>query len=56
VAPQEIYTEGDGSFEFERTVSRLIEMQSEAYLAARPLSAGTPAANTPSSNGDALTT
>jgi cell division protein ZapE len=28
----EIYTEGDGSFEFERTVSRLIEMQSERYL------------------------
>jgi cell division protein ZapE len=26
-----IYTEGDGSFEFERTVSRLIEMQSERY-------------------------
>ncbi|SJM92534.1 cell division protein ZapE [Crenothrix polyspora] len=28
----EIYTEGDGSFEFERTVSRLIEMQSARYL------------------------
>ncbi len=27
----ELYTEGDGSFEFERTVSRLIEMQSECY-------------------------
>ncbi|NOT12238.1 MAG: cell division protein ZapE [Methylococcaceae bacterium] len=27
-----LYTEGDGSFEFGRTVSRLIEMQSEAYL------------------------
>jgi cell division protein ZapE len=28
----ELYTEGDGAFEFERTVSRLIEMQSESYL------------------------
>jgi cell division protein ZapE len=28
----EIYTTGDGSFEFKRTVSRLIEMQSDAYL------------------------
>ncbi len=33
VSPQEIYPHGDGSFEFERTVSRLIEMQSESYLA-----------------------
>ena len=33
--PQELYTEGDGSFEFQRTVSRLIEMQSDAYIAAR---------------------
>jgi cell division protein ZapE len=32
--PAELYTAGDGSFEFERTASRLIEMQSEAYLAA----------------------
>jgi cell division protein ZapE len=32
-APQEIYTEGDGSFEFQRTVSRLMEMQSEEYVA-----------------------
>ncbi len=32
VPPQELYTEGDGSFEFRRTVSRLIEMQSESYL------------------------
>ncbi|HEX3974507.1 MAG TPA: cell division protein ZapE, partial [Stellaceae bacterium] len=29
--PQELYTEGDGSFEFQRTVSRLIEMQSDDY-------------------------
>jgi cell division protein ZapE len=31
--PQALYPEGDGAFEFERTVSRLMEMQSEAYLA-----------------------
>lgn len=30
-----IYKEGDGQFLFERTMSRLIEMRSEAYLAAR---------------------
>lgn len=33
--PAELYTEGDGAFEFQRTVSRLIEMQSDAYIAAR---------------------
>ncbi len=33
-APGEIYEEGDGKFEFARTESRLIEMQSEDYLAA----------------------
>ncbi|OYV21860.1 MAG: AFG1 family ATPase [Methylococcaceae bacterium NSP1-1] len=32
VPVQELYTEGDGAFEFKRTVSRLIEMQSENYL------------------------
>ncbi|MEZ5927515.1 MAG: AFG1/ZapE family ATPase [Parvularculaceae bacterium] len=32
--PDELYVAGDGSFEFERTASRLIEMRSEAYLAA----------------------
>ncbi|WOI53209.1 cell division protein ZapE [Parvularcula sp. LCG005] len=32
VAPEDLYPTGDGSFEFERTVSRLREMQSEAYL------------------------
>ena len=34
-SPQELYTEGDGAFEFQRTVSRLIEMQSDNYIAAR---------------------
>lgn len=32
-APAELYQKGDGAFEFERTVSRLIEMQSDDYLA-----------------------
>jgi cell division protein ZapE len=31
--PMKLYPEGDQSFEFERTASRLIEMRSEAYLA-----------------------
>jgi len=31
--PEALYTEGDGAFEFERTVSRLKEMQSDDYLA-----------------------
>ena len=31
--PDRLYPAGDGSFEFERTVSRLMEMQSAAYLA-----------------------
>ena len=35
VPPNEIYVAGDGSWEFERTVSRLIEMQSEEYIANR---------------------
>ena len=33
VPPDEIYTEGDGSWEFQRTASRLHEMQSEDYIA-----------------------
>ena len=36
VPPEEIYTAGDGTFEFRRTVSRLIEMQSEEHIANRP--------------------
>jgi cell division protein ZapE len=32
-APAALYPEGDGAFEFERTVSRLMEMQSRDYLA-----------------------
>jgi len=31
--PDQLYTAGDGSFEFHRTASRLAEMQSEEYLA-----------------------
>lgn len=31
--PDQLYVAGDGTFEFERTVSRLMEMQSDAYLA-----------------------
>ena len=30
--PAALYAEGDGGFEFQRTVSRLIEMQSQEYL------------------------
>jgi cell division protein ZapE len=32
-SPEKLYTEGDGAFEFQRTVSRLMEMQSPEYLA-----------------------
>src|SRR5579872_3405753 len=44
VLPQEIYVEGDGSFEFQRTASRLMEMQSEEYVAhaAAEVTNGTP--------------
>jgi cell division protein ZapE len=31
--PDALYPQGDGRFEFDRTVSRLLEMQSEEYLA-----------------------
>ena len=30
--PDALYPRGDGAFEFQRTVSRLEEMRSEAYL------------------------
>ena len=33
-APERLYASGDGVFEFQRTVSRLAEMQSSTYLAA----------------------
>ena len=33
VEPDQLYEKGDGAFEFERTVSRLIEMRTEEYLA-----------------------
>ena len=36
VPPEEIYIAGDGTFEFRRTVSWLVEMQSEDYIANRP--------------------
>ncbi len=32
-APADLYDKGDGRFEFERTISRLMEMQSQEYLA-----------------------
>jgi len=35
VEPAQLYIEGTGAFEFERTASRLIEMRSEDYLAER---------------------
>ena len=35
VAPSELYKDGTGAFEFERTASRLIEMRSTDYLAER---------------------
>ena len=33
VDPDALYEKGDGAFEFERTVSRLMEMRTEEYLA-----------------------
>ena len=33
-APKELYTQGDGTFEFARTASRLLEMQSDSYVSA----------------------
>ncbi|MBV8394599.1 MAG: AFG1 family ATPase [Alphaproteobacteria bacterium] len=37
--PDKLYLEGDGAFEFQRTVSRLMEMQSPEYLALDHISA-----------------
>ena len=34
VPPHQLYETGEGSFEFERTVSRIMEMQSADYMAA----------------------
>ena len=36
--PERLYLEGEGSFEFERTASRLTEMQSHEYLSRAHLS------------------
>ena len=36
-APDQLYPEGHGAFEFERTASRLIEMRSSAYMAEKHL-------------------
>lgn len=41
VAPKDLYNDGTGAFEFERTVSRLMEMQSHEYLAERRKMDGT---------------
>jgi cell division protein ZapE len=37
VSAQDLYVEGDGAFEFRRTVSRLIEMQSPGYWQRHPV-------------------
>jgi cell division protein ZapE len=37
VPPEKLYTEGDGAFEFARTVSRLMEMQTSDYVQGRRL-------------------
>ena len=36
--PEALYAKGDGHFEFQRTVSRLVEMQSQRYLTASQIS------------------
>lgn len=42
VEPKDLYQAGDGVFEFERTVSRLMEMRSHAYLSERRQMDGSP--------------
>ncbi|MEM9123023.1 MAG: cell division protein ZapE [Pseudomonadota bacterium] len=42
--PEALYEAGDGAFEFQRTVSRLMEMQSETYLTQHEAQAGEPPA------------
>ena len=37
--PEKLYPSGEGAFEFERTVSRLMEMRSKDYVAQEHLSA-----------------
>ena len=49
--PEKLYPEGDEAFEFERTVSRLMEMQSRDYLALAHIGAGGDG-NGDSMNGD----
>src|SRR6185369_11448205 len=39
-SPDRLYVEGDGAFEFQRTVSRLMEMQSPEYLALEHVAEG----------------
>lgn len=36
-APEVLYPDGDGAFEFQRTVSRLMEMQAETYIGQKHL-------------------
>ena len=45
--PEALYTKGDGAELFQRTVSRLTEMRSEAYLEGRALRASTQPAAAP---------
>jgi AFG1-like ATPase len=40
VPPEAIYAAGDGTFEFRRTISRLIEMQSEDYASCAAVPSG----------------
>jgi cell division protein ZapE len=46
-APDELYPAGDGAFEFQRTVSRLMEMQSRAYFESAPVAGVATASFTP---------